>query len=641
MANKKTNITKLIGAFNLYLDSNSNLSFADYVRTKKIGMFEENNHINIMEFNEKKSKYEEFANYLVENYDNYKGDKYKSIALRQILAECLDTDQTISFQNADQQTLSTILSRRPVSPDSWHKTKFVVRKTGKTLLMTGLLSCGIGAALGLFGWGVGLVPGMTGNIISNLATAMSHGAVYGAIIGPTYFVGRYLIDKAKIKKLGSRDKENFNALKTVNLKSIADLENKKIPLMQLVKDFQEDRQVSKSLRTTSNPFKVITHRRKRDLNYIRFCEITESFAQLIDSLEKINSHNNAKIVKEYYLKKFKSMFTHPDFARVADKYSIDKKLTNQNIATAKVSDKKAANNISARDIEAINSAFKFKAPVKVAMLPKITSKKKTPVVKKATVQKDATINTNPNPNPSTDPQKKTTKVLTTPVKKKKVTPVAVDPTKKVTKQDPTKKTIPNTTTKQDPAKKTTPNTTTKQTKKDPVKQTSVAKVDPIKPQPAVIETPSMFDLYPDLEKKTIPTGVSKPTTKKDTTTPQEPAKTKKKTSIIKNEDTVFDKISKEAVLIVENKVTELLKDENSNLIKEMGLTKKAVQTFVKLSDNLHFGQNPITGKDNERVSIASVMTKKEYREKFKDLTDAEYKKIMDYALGNVNIIDQL
>ena len=73
MANKKTNITKLIGAFNLYFDSNSNLSFADYVRTKKIGMFEENNHINIMEFNEKKSKYEEFANYLVENYDNYKG----------------------------------------------------------------------------------------------------------------------------------------------------------------------------------------------------------------------------------------------------------------------------------------------------------------------------------------------------------------------------------------------------------------------------------------------------------------------------------------------------------------------------------------------------------------------------------------
>ena len=134
---KLLNVKKLIGAFNLYLESDNNKSFSDFVKSTKVGIFAQNTHINIMEFNNKKSKYEEFLNYLLKNYDNYNGKKLKAIAIRQVRDECLDNNQKLNVYSNPQE-LNSILTKRPVSKDSWHKTKYVARKTGKTLFSTAI-----------------------------------------------------------------------------------------------------------------------------------------------------------------------------------------------------------------------------------------------------------------------------------------------------------------------------------------------------------------------------------------------------------------------------------------------------------------------------------------------------------------------
>ena len=636
MANTKLlNVKKLIGAFNLYLDSDNTKSFSDFVKSTKVGLFAQNTHINIMEFNNKKSKYEEFLNYLLENYDKYNGEKFKAIAIRQIRDECLDPNQKITV-NSNPQELNSILAKKPVSTDNWHRTKYIARKTGKTLLSTSLLSAGIVAGLGLFaGWGVGFIPGMTGNVVSNLLNGLTNGAVFGAVIGPTYYVSSYLINKAKIKRLGKKDKENFNTINNFNLKTIADVENLHIPLMTLVHDFVKNRQISKELRTTKNPFKVAKHRKIRDLNYIRFDEISESFSQLIDSLVKAENYQNAYIMKEYYFDKFKSLFSHPDFARIASKFSIDKKLSSQNLVSRTITKRNIANNINSHDMNANTLAFNFVTkPAPIVTRPVV---KPRPVTKPINV-----VRKKPEPvvveEPSIKPEqpKKSSKPST-----------KVEPAKKPTTTS-AKKPVAEANKKDKKAESNKPADKKNEAEKPKTELKPVKKSDKKTTTESVYPT-TLFDLIEqknthattNTETSNNPEAKSiKPGNNTSTQVVETKKKPTKRTSYVKKPNLTFENISKEAVLQLEDRIVDLLKNKDSNLRKVTGVSDGTAKAFIELVQTSHYGQDPITKKDAPRKPVVSIISKEKYKEAFKDLTDDEYKKIMNYAINNISLTDE-
>lgn len=555
MAEQKLNVKKLIGAFNQYLDSESTLSFSEYMNTAKVSIWGENTHINIMEFRSKKGKYEEFINYLIDNYDNYKGEKHKIIAIRQILAECLDQDEDEKITvNTSKERLQEILSSKPVSTGKWQKLNYVARKTGKTLLSITLLSSLAGAVIGLFfGWGVGFIPGMTGNIWSNLLNGLTFGVVIGAPAGLAWYSLSYLVNALKIKRLGKKDKKNLRELKSIDLTTTKDFENSKIPLMTLVNDFFSERQKCKLYRTSKNPFKHSFHRNKRDLNRMRFKEISESFGELIDALEQSGDINRAKVVKKYYYEKFKSLFTHPDFAGTASKYAIDKKLTDERLIARRISNKSVTKSIKEHDPELIDQAFNFK--------PKSASTAK-PV--------DTTTK------PTTKTTEKTKPVVTTTTK-------STTKTTDTTKSDETKTTpiIKSTTTKS-----TTKTTSTKLTTKtsDSIKSTET------KPG-ASITKPS-----------NTKTTVTKPTSTKSTTKP-----TTTTTTTTKPDSTITKSTTKPTNVKTKNKVEVVIKDKKNQTDHEQ-LVIPGMEDYMKATSNPVEKKKPSTkqNKDNDDTFLVEV-----------------------------------